>query len=88
MNGKRYIYYGLVIKVPEGYEWVATDKDGAIWCYPERPVMGNWGWWLRFSRKPFYVYMAKYPASTSRKDWKDSLRHVSDLEEVTKEETP
>lgn len=58
-------------KVPEGYDWVATDYDGAQWAYRDNPIKHQdliWEPWGEVNA--FKVGAIGGPV----KDWEDSLR--------------
>ena len=37
-------YYGVSISIPADHEWVATDDDGRVYCYPIEPEEQHGVW--------------------------------------------
>ena len=68
-------YFGETISIPADHEWVATDADGEIYSYSDKPEYSEdtmiWGSDFLDSECPFAVAVA--PISTE--DAANSLRH-------------
>ena len=77
-------YFGVKISIPADHEWVATDADGEIYSYSDKPEYSEdtmiWGSDFLDSECPFAVAVA--PISTE--DAANSLRHYP-IEETTNE---
>ena len=84
-------YLGFILEIPEQIAdvsvcWIATDYDGTVWCYTEKPYTTKiehspasnefLDVWLRpgISFSAYCGKLAVFPG------WKDSLREVKDLE--------
>ena len=68
-------YFGVNISIPADHEWVATDADGEIYSYSDKPEYSEdtmiWGSDFLDSECPF----AGAVAPISAEDAANSLRH-------------
>lgn len=63
-------YKGNKYTVPTWVKWVATDKDGSIYGYENKPEVCVVDWWCQGSRR-FHKM-----ATPTGKGWEDSLTEV------------
>lgn len=75
---KQYEYLGKLVEIPEGYAWVATEKDGFVYAFKQKPFLKEARVWSSGSSS-WYRLKSKVPP---REDWWLTLRRVSDLSYV------
>lgn len=58
-------------KIPEGYDWVAVDKNGDAWIYVDKPYYSEIGdhWISGGVKKIIWVIGSEH------KDWRELLFH-------------
>lgn len=52
------------------YKWMATDADGVLWVYENKPYLVTGKWWPRVRTKAMILLSCEPPCPT----WKESLR--------------
>jgi hypothetical protein len=71
-NAKPVDYFGLTVYIPEKCKFLATDADGELWAYTERPQKHSNGYWSQDSR--ISEYICKLDLETMH--WTETLRKV------------
>lgn len=66
---KKINYYGQEIEVPDYAKYVATDSDGEVWWYAEKPTIIGVAWSSKFLSGCGRVRYEQYI-----KNWRRSLR--------------
>lgn len=60
-------------QVPEGYDWVATDRCGVVYAYLNKPIIKNkFGFWVNLVSKCSRMLTIPIPHEECT-DWRDSL---------------
>ena len=62
---------------PDWAQWVATDSDGAVWFYEEKPVAEFAAWIVMTGKEKFARDRGDFTA------WRESLQRRPGAEEVT-----
>lgn len=81
IHNKSVVYFGKTFTVPKWAKYLATDEDGRIFCYSEKPVRKcdvyinafNPNVWLRNNKAGIVdaIDLIDYEG-----DWKESLQEV------------
>ena len=60
-------------KVPEGYEWVAQDRDGGIYAFTEKPIPNlKSSLWIMQDGETFSIG-GRHPFNTDWANWANTL---------------
>lgn len=76
---KTVIYRGQKYTVNDFVQYIATDQDGSIYGYSEGVQLNSRGWTAIKMRVQIQPLRS---ATRFTADWRSSLRHIDDLEEV------
>ncbi len=63
-------YFGKLLLVPEKYKYIATNYDGSVWAFLEKPEMDSECFYLE-PASPIYIGYVDYTGN-----WKDSLMEI------------
>ena len=68
------VYFGYPFVVPNGWDFIATDENGEVFCYRGKPVVSDdSGRWKVGSLINRYILLAHVKFEG---DWKDSLMEI------------
>lgn len=75
---KEVYYCGVRIQIDRFHDWIATDSDGTMYSYLNKPVANeSTGEWLSGGKEPCYIG----DADLQDTDWRETLEYVGDKEE-------
>lgn len=64
-----FVYFGLEILIPRNTAYLATDEDGGLWAYTEKPEPNNTFWSAQLAA--IAIVELEFEG-----DWRDSLVEV------------
>lgn len=69
-------YFGLYLNVPYTANYIATDEDGMVWCYDNKPEINKFysDCWTYRGYDNNFIEIAE--VDLEGMDWKDTLMEI------------